>query len=293
MSRSNPRVVVAWAFGLLFLTCVVWAAPLQVHFIDVGQADAILIQTPDGVNILIDAGEQFTSARLIAYLRQQGVSTLDHVIATHPHADHIGGMAGVIKAFDIGSVYMPRATHTTKTYENLLLAIRDKGLRVHEAKAGVALDFGEGIGAQLVAPVASGYKSLNDYSAVLRLTYGETRFLFAGDAERLSETQMLASGAELSADVLKVGHHGSNTSSYEPFLGAVGATYGVIMVGKNNRYGLPHPAALGRLEAAGIIILRTDELGTIVITSDGENLEIIYPEQALLYVPWGASRQAA
>jgi beta-lactamase superfamily II metal-dependent hydrolase len=264
------------------------ASTLRVHFIDVGQADAILIQTPAGLNILIDAGEKRTATDLMDYLKEQGVKRLDYLIATHPHADHIGGMAEVIKSFDIANIYMPRVAHTTKTYEDLLLTIRDKGLRIHEAKAGVVLDLGEGIEARLVAPASDGYRSLNDYSAVLWLGYGRTRFLFSGDAERISESEMLASGFDLSADVLKVGHHGSNTSTTESFLRAVSPTYGVIMVGRNNRYNLPHPDVLKRLTNAGVTILRTDKHGTIVFSSDGNVLELQVerPGQVQLLTDW-------
>lgn len=293
MTTTKTRLAIIWALAILCMTPFTWASSLRVHFIDVGQADAILIQTPTGGNILIDAGEKATVASLMAYLRQQGVAKLDHVIATHPHADHIGGMASVIEGFDVGSIYMPRVTHTTKTYEDLLLAIRDKGLRIHEAKAGVDLKLGDGIEAQLVAPGSAGYKSLNDYSAVLRMIYGKTSFLFAGDAERISETEMLASRYGLAADVLKVAHHGSNTSSTQPFLQAVDPTYAVIMVGRANRYGLPHPAVLERLEARGIVVLRTDEVGTILMTSDGQTLQVEYPGRVWLQLGWGVTTQAA
>lgn len=293
MSTTKARTATVWALAILCLTPFTWASSLRVHFIDVGQADAILIQTPLGANILIDAGEKATAPSLMAYLRKEGVTKLDHVIATHPHADHIGGLASVIAGFDIGGIYMPRVTHTTKTYEDLLLAIKAKGLRVNEAKAGVELRLGEGITAQLVAPKGAGYKSLNDYSVVLRMTYGDTSFLFTGDAERVSETEMLAAGYELTADVLKVPHHGSNTSSTEPFLRAVDPTYAVIMVGQGNRYGLPHPAVLDRLKAKDIVVLRTDEHGSIVITSDGQTLEVEYPGRVWLRLECDVLRVAA
>ncbi|NLN19727.1 MAG: MBL fold metallo-hydrolase [Firmicutes bacterium] len=288
MFRLKTRAALVWALVVLCITPLSLASTLRVHFIDVGQADAILIQTPAGLNILIDAGEKRTATDLMDYLKEQGVKRLDYLIATHPHADHIGGMAEVIKSFDIANIYMPRVAHTTKTYEDLLLTIRDKGLRIHEAKAGVVLDLGEGIEARLVAPASDGYRSLNDYSAVLWLGYGRTRFLFSGDAERISESEMLASGFDLSADVLKVGHHGSNTSTTESFLRAVSPTYGVIMVGRNNRYNLPHPDVLKRLTNAGVTILRTDKHGTIVFSSDGNVLELQVerPGQVQLLTDW-------
>lgn len=242
-------------------------AKLRVHFIDVGQGDSILIQFPSGQNMLIDAGEDQNTVK--AYITNQGIKKLDHVIATHPHADHIGGMANVIKSFEIGKVYMPKTTHTTKTYENLLLAIKDKGLKITTSKAGLNIDVGTGVEAKLVAPNSENYANLNDYSAVLRVKYGNTAFLFTGDAEATSEAEMINSGHALKSDVLKVGHHGSNSSTTTTFLKAVSPKYAVISAGKGNSYGHPHQETLARLNDSGIEIYRTDESGTIIAESDG------------------------
>ena len=247
---------------------------LEVHVIDVGQADAILVKTPDAGNLLIDGGTGAAEADLIRYLEKQGVSRLDYVIATHPHEDHIGGLDAVIKKFDVGTVYMPKVSHTTKSFENMLLAIQDKNIPVVEAKADVTLPLGSGTQAMFLAPCGSDYESLNDYSAVLKLVYGDTSFLLMGDAEKTSEEEMLAhySAKTLSSTVLKVGHHGSKTSSSAAFLQAVDPQWAAISVGKGNDYGLPSDKTLKALQQQGITYWRTDEVGSIVFYSDGQSV---------------------
>jgi len=246
---------------------------LKAHFIDVGQADSILVQLPGKQNILIDAGNNDDADLVINYLRQQGVRRLEHVIGTHPHEDHIGGFDAVIQAFDIEKVYLPRVSHNTKTYEDVLLAIKSKGLKITEARAGLTLDTVSGINAVLLAPSKSSYKDLNNYSAVLKLTYGSTSFLFTGDAGIESEQEMLLSSWQNpKADVLKVGHHGSHSSTSNAFLNVVSPDYAVISVGKDNDYGHPHVETLSRLGAAGVKIFRTDRQGTIVATSNGQSI---------------------
>lgn len=239
---------------------------MQVTFLDVGQGDCELIVLPDGKTILIDAGESKSADDIISFLEEQGISRLDYVIATHPHADHIGGMQEVIEAFDVGEIYMPRVEHDTKTYENLLLAVQEKGLRVHTAKDGVSLMEEGGVSAQFVAPCADRYKDLNNYSAVLRLTYGDVSFLFMGDAEQESEEQITA---EVSADIIKLGHHGSSTSSSQAFLEAVSPAVAVISCGEGNSYGHPHEETLQTLDRLGIESYRTDQDGTVTVTTDG------------------------
>jgi len=243
---------------------------LKVHYIDVGQADSILVQLPSGQNMLIDAGNNSDSDQVINYLKSNDVKKLDHVIGSHPHEDHIGGLDAAIENFDVGKVYLPRVSHTTKTYEDLLLAIKNKGLKVTEAKGGVKLDVGHVITAELLAPNGTGYDNLNNFSAVLRLTFGNTSFLFTGDAEDISENQMLRAGYNLKADVLKVGHHGSTSSTSVAFLKAISPKYAVICVGKDNTYGHPHTETLSNLASADAQVFRTDRQGTIIATSDGK-----------------------
>jgi beta-lactamase superfamily II metal-dependent hydrolase len=183
-------------------------------------------------------------------------------------------MENVIRAFNIGQVYMPRATTTTKTFEDVLLAVKDKGLKISTAKAGVTILDQGSLKVNFVAPCGSNYEDLNNWSAVTRIQYGSTAFLLTGDAEAQSEEEMLASGVDLKADVLKVGHHGSSSSTTQAFLKAVAPKYAVISVGTGNDYGHPHQETLAKLANAGVQVYRTDLDGTVVFTSDGINITV-------------------
>lgn len=249
---------------------------LEVYFFDVGQGDSELIRLPGGENILIDAGTSSTEDELVGELRSLGAETLDLVVATHPHADHIGGMAAVIDAFDVRQVVMPRIsesdTPTTKTYENLLQSIADKGLTITPAEPGDELLSSGGAVLTVLAPNGEDYGDLNNYSVVLRLTYGEDSFLFTGDAEEASEEEMLSLDWPLTATVLKCGHHGSETSTSPAFLDAVSPQYAVISCGVDNDYGHPDAVTLEKLEAAGAEVFRTDLQGTILASTDGSGV---------------------
>lgn len=249
---------------------------LEVYFFDVGQGDSELIRLPGGENILIDAGTSSTEDELVGELRSLGAETLDLVVATHPHADHIGGMAAVIDAFDVRQVVMPRVsesdTPTTKTYENLLQSIADKGLTITPAEPGDELLSSGGAVLTVLAPNGEDYGDLNNYSVVLRLTYGEDSFLFTGDAEEASEEEMLSLDWPLTATVLKCGHHGSETSTSPAFLDAVSPQYAVISCGVDNDYGHPDAVTLEKLEAAGAEVFRTDLQGTILASTDGSGV---------------------
>lgn len=249
---------------------------LEVYFFDVGQGDSELIRLPGGENILIDAGTSSTEDELVGELRSLGAETLDLVVATHPHADHIGGMAAVIDAFDVRQVVMPRIsesdTPTTKTYENLLQSIADKGLTITPAEPGDELLSSGGAVLTVLAPNGEDYGDLNNYSVVLRLTYGEDSFLFTGDAEEASEEEMLSLDWPLTATVLKCGHHGSETSTSPAFLDAVSPQYAVISCGVDNDYGHPDAVTLEKLEAAGVEVFRTDRQGTILASTEGSGV---------------------
>lgn len=247
---------------------------VQVHYLDVGQGDSEFIELPNGKTLLIDAGNPDDGQHIISYIKALGYSTIDVLVATHPHADHIGGMAAVVKSFAVGAIYMPKVADTTATFEGLLTAIKAKGLQVNTARAGVICLDGDGVTARFLAPTSAAYDDLNNYSAVLKLTYGHTSFLFMGDAEMLSENELLKSGADVDADVLKVGHHGSTTSTGTDFLAAVSPRYAVVSVGAGNSYGHPHQQTLKKLAKISAQVYRTDIAGTISITSDSKRLTV-------------------
>ncbi len=243
---------------------------LVVHFLDVGQGDSEFIELPDGKCMLIDAGTSEYSQTVIENINSYGYSLIDYVVATHPHADHIGGMSEVINSFEIGEIYMPKVSTSTRTFENLLTAISDKGLSINTARAGVKVYSGSILEIEFLAPVSSNYDDLNNSSAVLKISYGSNSYLFMGDAEELSEKEMIKNNHTLlDADVLKVGHHGSDSSSTYEFLSAVSPKYAVISCGVDNSYGHPHRETVDKLNKAGAEIYRTDEQGNITITCDG------------------------
>ncbi len=244
---------------------------LRVHFIDVDQGDSAFIELPDGKCMLIDAGERDYAGRVISLIDCLGYSKIDYVIGTHPHSDHIGGMQRVIENFAIGEIYMPEAISDTSTFINLLEAMDNLGLSINVAKAGVDIPLGNGANARFVAPVKI-VDDLNNCSAVLRLTFGSRAFLFTGDAETLEEETVTDN---IDCDVLKVGHHGSYTSSSDAFLKKASPEIAVISCGKGNEYGHPHDAALNRLKKSGVDeIYRTDISGTVTVTTDGEKLTV-------------------
>ena len=244
---------------------------LKVHFLDVGQADAIVVELPNKQVMLIDAGEKQSGIKIVDYLKKLGYNYLDYVVATHPHADHIGGMAEVIVNFDVRNIYMPKVSTNTKTYENLLLTIKDRGLKINAGVAGVEIINEENLSIEILAPNNDKYDSLNNYSLVLKLKYGNSSFLFMGDAEKIIENEIKA---DVEADVLKVGHHGSNTSSSEAFLKEVKPEYAIISVGLDNKYGLPKEEIIKRIEKYTTNIYRTDKDGTIIVSSDGKNITV-------------------
>lgn len=240
---------------------------LEVHFIDVGQGDSILIKN-GAKAMLIDAGDNGYGETVVNYLKQQGIKRLDYVIGTHPHSDHVGGLDDVIDSFDIGNVIMPNVVHNTKTYEDVLLAIKNKGLKITTPIVGSDYQLGDSV-FTILAPSSEKYSNVNNYSVAIRLAFIDHSFLFTGDAERLSENEMLATGLNLEADVLKVGHHGSDTSTTPDFLKRVNPKYAVIQVGENNRYNHPDSIVISRLKQAGIQTFRNDYHGTIIVRSDG------------------------
>lgn len=248
---------------------------LTVSYIDVGQGDSTLVSLPNGEKMLIDAGISDAYEKIDSYLQMLNVGKIDYLIATHPHADHIGGMRKIVENYEIGKIYMPNAVTDTATFEKLLLAIKNNGYTVNAVVGGMTILEGDNLKIEALAPNSDKYDSLNNYSIVLKITFGIRSFLFTGDAEKLSENEMLEKGYDLSADVLKAGHHGSSTATSKKFLTAVNPEYAVISCGKDNEYGHPHKEVVELFEKFGIRYFRTDTDGTVTAVCDGDNISVV------------------
>ncbi|MBQ7779314.1 MAG: MBL fold metallo-hydrolase [Clostridia bacterium] len=274
----------AWAFLSKYLPFIeeprqitVPDGDMAVHFLDVGQGDCSLIVMPNGRTVLIDASVKDEGKNILEYLSYQKVTHIDYFILTHPHADHIGGAREVIETLSVGKVVMTDIETDTATFENLLLAIDKKNIPVHIAKVGDIIKL-DNANMKVLGP-AEKTDDLNNMSIVLRLDYGKTSFLFTGDAEEPSEKDMLEkfSPNEFRADVIKIGHHGAKTSSSLDFITAVSPQYAVISCGKDNSYGHPHTETINTLNKLGIKYYRTDEVGNLVFSSDGEKVKLLRP----------------
>lgn len=247
---------------------------LEISYLDVGQGDAAYIKVND-FDILIDAGPKSDSDKLMKQLEEKNIDDFEIVIATHPHEDHIGGMTKVFEKYDVESFYMPKVTNTTKTFENMIKAVSNEGLTAKIIKEGASFDLGEGCKIEVYSPIDESYDNLNDYSPIMKLTYGNKSFIFTGDAEKTVEKEVVEKySKELKADVIKFGHHGSSTSSTKEFIEAISPKYGIISCGVDNSYGHPHRETLSIIDEMGIETYRTDKQGQITITSDGNNIEI-------------------
>ena len=251
---------------------------MQVHFIDIGQGDSALIVTPDGKNILIDAGTNSSEKDLKFYLDSQEIKEIEYAVMTHPHEDHIGGADMVINTYDVKNVIMPDVTHDSVTFERMLEAIDKNNVNMITPKVGDVYKIGD-VSFKVLAPINTKYSSLNDYSVVIRLDYGGTSFMFTGDAEKLSEKEMLSEHniSEFACDVLKVGHHGSTTSTSIEFLRAVNPTAAIISCATGNSYGHPHRETIDSLVDEGVEIYRIDQLGTVVFKANGADVTYIEP----------------
>lgn len=249
-------------------------ADAEVDFIDVGQGDSTLVCS-DGKYMLIDTGDRDGENTLINHLKERGVKKLDYLVLTHPHADHIGEAAEIVEGFKIGKIIMPRVpddlTPTSSVYEDLLDAAAGKGLKIRAAR-NESFELGE-ISVQTYAAEGE-YSNLNDYSVVLRLTHGENSFLITGDCEKQEESELLERGCDVSADVLKVGHHGSDTSSTSQWLKEVGAQYAVISCGADNKYGHPDEETYSRICKYVKNVYVTAEDGSLAFESDGKGLTV-------------------
>ena len=246
------------------------AENLVVYFLDVGQADAAILQCGDEV-MMIDGGESSDSSLIYSYLTKTlGITHIDYMIATHPHADHIGGLSGALNACSVGVVYSPVRSYDSKQFSSLVKYVQKQGRELTVPEVGDGFSFGDAQ-VQFLSPSRK-YSNTNDCSIVVRIIHGTNTFLFTGDAEWDAEHDMLSSGYDLSATVLKVGHHGSDTSSSYVFLREVMPKYAVISCGKDNSYGHPTEDVLSRLRDVGAQIFRTDLQGDVVFVSDGTTL---------------------
>ncbi|MDM0860657.1 ComEC/Rec2 family competence protein [Clostridium perfringens] len=246
---------------------------MSVTYLNVGQGDSELIQV-NGINMLIDAGTNAGANDLVKDLKNRGIKTIDIAIATHPHEDHIGGMDEVLENFDVKSFYAPKVAHTTKTYENMLKAVKNEELKIKQIKEGTKIDLGKDTEVQVYSPVKSQYEELNNYSPVMKISYGQNSFMFTGDAESLVEKEILNENKDLKADVLKLGHHGSHSSTSEEFLKAVDPSIAIVSCAKDNKYGHPHKETMSNLKKAGITVYETFRDGDITISSNGKKLDV-------------------
>ena len=253
---------------------------MHIYFLDVGQADCTFVIMPDGETLLIDAGNNDDAAFVKRFIRKSGITHLDYVIATHPHEDHIGGMAEVIESFEIEKFYMPEAINATVYYENMIDSLDKCGIETEFASSGIIIKDGE-YKVEFLSPADKDYEELNHYSLVTKITYKDNSFILMGDAEKINEYEMMDTyGKYIESDVIKIGHHGSETSSTNEFLEIVNPEMAVISVGADNDYGHPHKEIKKRLSNLEIPYYRTDLKGSVLFVSDGENIEVLTEKEA-------------
>lgn len=244
---------------------------MTVTFLDVGQGDCTIIQAA-GHNMVIDAGDNGEGDVVVSYLEENNIEMLGYLILTHPDADHIGGADDVMKAVGVKQIIMPDVANDTKTYEDVVKDIRDMNIEVIHPEVGEYYELGDAL-FEILCPREVKKNDLNSSSVGIKLMHGKKSFVMCGDAEVKSEDTVVETfGSGLECDVLKCGHHGSNTATSEEFLEAADPVWAVISCGKGNRYGHPHAEVISRLEDADVQIYRTDELGTITAVSDGEHI---------------------
>jgi competence protein ComEC len=248
------------------------SSKMIVHYIDVGQGDSILIQV-NNKNLLIDSGPKSDKKKLLTYLSSLNLDKLDYVIATHPHDDHIGNMDHIINDYNVLAFYAPKVQSTTKNFEKMVESLKSKNLKINVIKKGTdSINLGKNTKVTVFSPNKDSYENLNNYSPVIKIEYGKTSFLFTGDAEKDVEKEILATNEDIGADILKVGHHGSSTSTTNDFLNKVNPSIAVICVGNDNNYNHPNDDTIKRLNENKVVIYRTDNDGTVILSSDGSNV---------------------
>lgn len=249
----------------------------EMHFINVGQGDSILIHV-NNKTILIDSGPKDSASSIVNYLNKYKVKKIDYLIATHPHEDHIGNFSYIIKRFSIGSFYSPKIQSTGKIYESMIDELKHKNLKINVLKEGKSsINLGKDVSIKVLSPKENYLDSknnLNNYSAVFLIKYKNTSFLLTGDAEKEAEEYILSRNENIKANLLKLGHHGSDSSTSEAFLKVVSPSIGIISCGKDNAYGHPHDSVLKLLKKYNVKTYRTDIDGDIKVVSDGNKIMI-------------------
>lgn len=278
--RKLLPILIIFVIGLLLIcnmslksqkTSLDTSNRMLIHFIDVDQGDAILVQV-NNQNLLIDSGPSSAKENLFNYLNLVNVKTFNYIIATHPHEDHIGNMSSIINNYKVLNFYSPKVTSNTKAFETMVESLSRKSLKINIIKANIdSIDLGKNTKVEFFSPNNSTYENINNYSPIFKITYGKTSFLFTGDAEELIESEVINNSYNLKADLLKIGHHGSSTSTSKRFFEGVNPKISVISVGENNTYNHPTEETLSIISTSKI--LRTDLDGNILITSDGLSLK--------------------
>lgn len=245
---------------------------MYVHYINVDQGDAILIQV-NNKNLLIDSGPKSHKKQLVKFLNDLNISKLDYVIATHPHEDHIGNMNTVLNSYKVQSFYAPKVYSYTKSFEQMIDSLKSNNLKINPIKRGCnTINLGFQTNVEVFSPINDTYDNENNYSPVIKISFGNNSFLFTGDAEKEIEDKLILLNDDLKADILKVSHHGSSSSTSDAFLNRVSPKYAVISVGKNNIYDHPNDTIISKLNTYKINILRTDIQNNITLISDGTNI---------------------
>lgn len=247
---------------------------MEVHYINVGQGDSILVRV-NNKNMLIDSGPKDNRQNLLNYLNSLNINTIDYLIATHPHEDHIGSMNAIIKKYTVNKFFSPKVSTSSKTFELMIESLKNNGMKINILNTNTnSLDLGENTKITVLSPLEDeNFDNLNNYSAMIKIEYGETSFLFTGDCENLIESNVLSRNKTLlKSDVLKLGHHGSSTSSSEEFLCAVNPSLGIITSGKDNSFGHPHLETLNLLKKYNIKFYNTAYDNTIILISDGNKI---------------------
>lgn len=249
---------------------------MYVHYINVNQGDAILIQV-NNKNLLIDSGPKSHKKQLVKFLNDLNISKLDYVIATHPHEDHIGNMNTVLNSYKVQSFYAPKVYSYTKSFEQMIDSLKSNNLKINPIKRGCnTINLGFQTNVEVFSPINDTYDNENNYSPVIKISFGNNSFLFTGDAEKEIEDKLILLNDDLKADILKVSHHGSSSSTSDSFLNRVSPKYAIISVGKNNIYDHPNDTIISKLNTYNIDILRTDIQNNITLISDGTNISYKY-----------------